>query len=213
MRIVTNGAEVHKLQQATYIEMSKGTREEYEFLDRLEQQYIAELPDRLIAALNRLDLPGGHRISRLHHSLQSATRAYRAGEDEEMVVAALLHDIGDDLAPCSHSELAAAVLRPYVSEKTYWVIKHHGLFQMYYYAHHLGGDQNARDRFRNHKWYDAAVYFCEHYDQNCFDPEFDTLPLNFFEPMLHRVCSSPSCQDPEYTARYGTDQAVAINST
>lgn len=191
------------MQQVTFTEMSKGTKKEYEYLDQLEQQYIAELPDRLIAALNRLDLPSGYRVTRLEHSLQSATRAYRAGESEEMIIAALLHDIGDDLAPCSHSELAAAVLRPFVSDRTYWIIKHHGLFQMYYYAHHFGGDRHARDRHKTHRWYQATVDFCENYDQNCFDPDYDTLPLDFFEPMLRRVCSNPSQEDPEYTARYG----------
>lgn len=195
-----------------FTEMSKGTKEEYEYLEELEQKYIAELPDRLIAALKRLDISSGYELTRMQHSLQSATRAYRAGEGEEMVIAALLHDIGDDLAPCSHSELAAAVLRPFVSDKTYWIIKHHGLFQMYYYAHHLGGDRNARDVHKNHRWYNDAVHFCENYDQNCFDPNYDTLPLEFFEPMLRRVCSRPSHDDPEYTARYGeqpdTYQAV-----
>ncbi|MFC1681013.1 HD domain-containing protein [Pseudomonadota bacterium] len=193
------------MQTVSFTEMGKGTKEEYEFLDGLEQQYISELPERLMAALRRLDLPSGYRISRLQHSLQSATRAHRAGESEEMVVAALLHDIGDDLAPCAHSELAAAVLRPYVSEKIYWIVKYHGLFQMYYYAHHLGGDRNARDRLKGHQWYDDAVRFCELYDQNCFDPDYDTLPLEFFEPMLRRVISSPSHQDPEFTARYGEE--------
>lgn len=179
------------MQKVAFTEMCKGTKEEYEFLEGLEQQYISELPDRLIAAMKRLDLPCGLRISRMQHSLQSATRAYRANESEEMVIAALLHDIGDDLAPCSHSELAAAVLRPYVSEKTYWVIKHHGLFQMYYYAHHLGGDRNARDMFKDHEWYDDAVRFCEQYDQNCFDPDYDHEPLEFFEPILRRVLAKP----------------------
>jgi predicted HD phosphohydrolase len=201
------------MQKVSFTEMGKGTKEEYEFLEELEQQYIAELPDRLIDALERLDIPSGYEISRLEHSLQSASRALRAGESEEMVIAALLHDIGDDLAPCSHSELAAAVLRPYVSEKTYWIIKHHGLFQMYYYAHHLGGNRNARDIHKDHPWYDDAVHFCEHYDQNCFDPGYDTLPLDFFEPMLRKVYSSQSRQDPEYTARYGEDTAMAMESS
>ena len=191
------------MQQVSFTEMSKGTQKEYEYLDSVERQYIAELPDRLIAALKRMDGHHGYRVTRLEHSLQCATRAYRAGESEEMVVAALLHDIGDDLAPCSHSELAAAVLRPFVSEKTYWIVKHHGLFQMYYFSHHLGGDRNARDLHKNHRWYQATVDFCEKYDQNCFDPDYDTLPLEFFEPMLRRVCSVPSHEDPEYTARYG----------
>ena len=105
----------------------------------------------------------------------------------EIVVAALLHDIGDLLAPRSHSEMAASILRPFVSEKTYWIVKHHGLFQMYYYAHHVGGDRNARERFLDHPWYEDAVRFCEEYDQNCFDPEFNSESLEFFEPMLRRV--------------------------
>lgn len=184
--------------------MTDGTKEEYAFLDQLEQEYIATLPDRLLAALKRLENTlSGYRISRLDHSLQSATRAFRADESEQMVVAALLHDIGDELAPASHSELAAAILRPYVPEKIYWIIKHHGLFQMYYYAHHCGGNRNARDRFRDHQWYQDAVDFCEKYDQNCFDPQYDTLPLEFFEPFMKRVFSHPSANDYEHAARYG----------
>ena len=125
----------------TFTKMSEGGAEEYALLHRLEQDYIRDLPARLIAALRALENSlSGYRVSRLEHSLQSATRAHRAGEDEEMVVAALLHDIGDALAPLSHSELAAAILRPYVSPRIHWIIKHHGVFQMFYYAHHLGGD-------------------------------------------------------------------------
>lgn len=193
------------MEQVSFINMADGTREEYEFLESHEQAYIAELPDRVLAALRRLDDSiGGYKVTRLGHSLQSATRAHRAGESEEMVIAALLHDIGDDLAPHSHSELAAAVLRPYVSDKTYWIIKHHGLFQMYYYAHHLGGDRHARDRFKDHPWYEDTVAFCENYDQNCFDPDYDTLPLEFFEPMLRRVMAEVRLDDDEQNARYGT---------
>ena len=121
------------------------------------------------------------------HSLQSATRAHRDGADEETVVAALLHDIGDLLAPHNHSELAAAVLRPYVSERTYWVVRQHGLFQSYYYAHHMGGDRNARDRYIDHPWYQDAVDFCHRWDQSSFDPEYESLPLEFFEPMVRRI--------------------------
>ena len=172
----------------SFTQMKHGTKEDYELLQQLEDEYCKELPDRLLAALRALEHSlAGYRVSRLEHSLQSATRAHAAGEDVEVVVAALLHDIGDELAPHSHSELAAAVLRPYVAEKTYWIIKYHGVFQMYYYAHHVGGDRNARDRFRDHPWFDDAVKFCEDYDQNCFDPQFESKPLEFFEPMLREV--------------------------
>lgn len=172
--------------------MTDGTKQEYEFLEQLEKQYNTTLPQRIIESLQKLENSlSGYRVSRLEHSLQSATRAYRNNEDTEMVVAALLHDIGDDLAPYSHSEMAAAVLRPYVSEKTYWIIKHHGIFQMYYYAHHLGEDRNARDRFKDHPYYQPSVDFCELYDQNCFDPDYDSLPLDFFKPILEKFFSKP----------------------
>ena len=100
--------------------------------------------------------------------------------------------------------MAAAILRPYVSEKLYWIIKHHGVFQMYYFAHHCGGDRHTRDLFKDHQWYDDAVEFCHHYDQNCFDPNYDSEPLSFFEPMLRRVMTEPRLDDAEHVARYGT---------
>ena len=193
------------MQTVNFTRMADGTRAEYQFLDRLEQQYNDGLAERILTALGRLEHSlSGYRVSRLEHCLQSATRAHRAGEPEELVVAALLHDIGDELAPYSHSELAAAVLRPFVSEKTYWIIKHHGLFQMVYYAHHCGGDPNARERFKDHPWYQDAVDFCAHYDQNCFDPAYDSEPLAFFEPMVRRLFARPRFEDDEFQARYGS---------
>ena len=172
--------------------MADGSFDDYALLHRHEQEYIRDLPARLVAALERLDASfGGYQVSRLAHSLQSATRAEAAGESEEMVVAALLHDVGDGLAPLSHSEMAAAILRPYVSARTHWIVKHHGLFQMYYYAHHLGGDRNAREKYRQHKWYQACVDFCENYDQNCFDPEYESRPLSYFVPLLERFFATP----------------------
>ena len=188
----------------SFTRMADGTKEDYEFLHEQEQSFMEDLPARLMDGLKALSESfSGLRVSRLEHSLQSATRAHRAGESEELVVAALLHDIGDTLAPRSHSEMAAAILRPYVSEKTYWIIKYHGLFQMYYYAHHVGGDRNARDRFLDHPWYDDAVRFCEEYDQNCFDPEYESEPMSFFEPMVRRVFSEENSFDEEKVARNG----------
>ena len=168
--------------------MADGTREDYELLDRFEDEFAAGTADRVLAHLRELaDSVAGYQVDRLEHSLQSATRAYRDGADEEMVVAALLHDVDDLLAPHSHGELAALLLRPYVTERTYWIVKHHGLFQFFYYAHHLGGDRHARDRYRDHPWYQDAVDFCHRWDQCAFDPDYDTLPLEFFEPMVRRV--------------------------
>ena len=176
----------------TFAHMSDGTAEEYAFLSHIEKEYIHDLPDRLLAALLGLENSfGGYRVNRLEHSLQSATHAFTAGESEEMVVAALLHDIGDELAPASHSEMAAAILRPYVSERVYWIIKHHGLFQTYYYNHYFDKDRNVRDQFLDHPWYQDTVDFCKNYDQNCFDPDFESKPLDFFRPMVERVMSTP----------------------
>ena len=188
----------------SFTRMADGTKEDYQFLGEQEREFMDGLPARLLNSLSALGKSfSGYPVSRLEHSLQSATRAHRAGESEELVVAALLHDIGDLLAPHSHSEMAASILRPYVSKKTYWIIKHHGLFQMYYYAHHLGGDRNARERFLDHPWYEDAVRFCEEYDQNCFDPEYESEPLSFFEPMVRRVFSEENPFDEEKVARNG----------
>jgi len=176
----------------SFTEMQYGTAEDYDLLGKQEEAYIQSLPARLIVALQELESSfGGYQVSRLEHSLQSATRAYIEGEDEEMIVAALLHDIGDPLAPHSHSEMAAAILRPYVSERIYWIVKHHGLFQSYYYAHHQGKDRHARDVHRDHPWYQDCINFCANYDQNCFDPAFESRPLSFFVPMVERVFATP----------------------
>ena len=181
------------MKKVSFKSMENGTAEEYAFLNDLEDEFNLELPKRLIASLSSLNLSlSGYQISRLEHSLQGATRAHFAGEDLEIVIAILFHDIGDGLAPYSHSEMAAAILRPFVSEKTYWIVKHHGVFQMYYYAHHSGGDRNARELFINSPWYQDAIKFCHEYDQNCFDPNYETKPLEFFIPMINDFFQVPS---------------------
>ena len=125
------------------------------------------------------------------HSLQSATRAESDGADKETVVCALLHDLGDVIAPDNHSEVIASILRPYISEKNHWVLKHHGLFQGYYYFHHIGGDRNARERYKDHPFYQDCVDFCEKWDQTSFDPDYPTQPLEYFEPMVRKVLKAP----------------------
>jgi len=176
------------MENVSFIRMEDGTKEEYEFLEELEARATEGLADRVLEQLKGIkDILGGYALDRFGHSLQSATRAFRDGRDEEYVVVALLHDMGDGLAPYNHGEYAAAVMRPYVSEKSYWMLKYHGIFQSYYYAHHLGQDRNARDRFKDNPHYDDTVEFCEKYDQNCFDPDYDNLPLEFFVPMVERI--------------------------
>ena len=178
------------METAKFVQMKDGTKEDYLLLEKHEKKYIEGTADRLIKFMSGLtNTLEGYQITRLEHSLQSATRALNDKANDEMVVATLLHDIGDELAPLNHSEYAAAVLKPYVSEKTYWIIEKHGEFQMYYYAHHLGGNRNQRDKYKGHKYYKETVDFCENWDQKSFDPNFKSLPLKEFEPMVKKIFS------------------------
>ena len=179
-------------ESVNFIRMADGTYEEYQFLDRIYQKLNHDLADNVLANLKKLAGDKmGYKIDRYQHSLQSATRAMRDGADEETVVCALLHDIGDLLAPENHSELAASILRPYVSEENYWLVKHHGVFQGYYFFHHIGLDRNEREQFRGHPMFERTALFCEKWDQNSFDPNYDTAPIEQFEPMVRRLFDSP----------------------
>lgn len=176
-----------------WTEMAYGTAEDYRHLEKLYREHTSEmLVEHLLTTFRLLEGPTlGYQIDRARHSRQSATRALRNGEPDEFVAAALLHDIGDVLAPANHSQAAAAILAPYVSEETVWVVRHHGLFQGYYYFHHLGGDRDARERYAEDPYYDRCVDFCASYDQNCFDPGYDDLALEEFVPLLTEVFSRP----------------------
>jgi predicted HD phosphohydrolase len=178
--------------------MEDGTREDYELLDHSEKDYAAGLPARVLEAVRKLDYSlAGYPVSRLGHSLQTATRALNDGADEELIVAALIHDVGDELAPYNHAELAASIIRPYVRPEVAWIVEQHGLIQTYYYVHHTGGDRYMRDRLRGHKWFDAAVDFCHRWDQCSFDPDYPTQPLETFAPYVGRVFSRKP-HDPRY---------------
>jgi predicted HD phosphohydrolase len=175
-----------------FTRMQDGTREDYALLARHEAAFAAGTAERVLAHLGRLDEGlGGYKLSRLRHSLQSATRAWRDGADVDWIVAALLHDIGDDLAPHNHDSLAAAVIKPYVREEVSWVIQHHGIFQMVHYTQHVGGDPDTREKYRGSPHFDAAAAFCERWDQASFDPDYDTPPLEFFAPMVREVFARP----------------------
>ncbi len=174
--------------RATFHRMAESTREDWMRIAPHHAQLCAGLADRTLAHLRLLDGDyGGFPVDRLTHSLQTATLALREGRGEDYVVAALLHDIGDTLAPNNHPEIGAAILRPYVSEELHWILQHHGIFQGYYFWHHIGMDRNAREKFRDHPWFDACAEFCELYDQPAFDPKGETLPLAEFEPMVRRI--------------------------
>jgi predicted HD phosphohydrolase len=179
-------------EETTFTAMRDATREDYQKIGLHSIEFFKGLPDRVLTHLRLLEGDtGGYAVDRLTHSLQSATRARRDDRDEEYVICALIHDIGDTLAPANHSELAATVLEPFVSEKNHWIVKHHGIFQGYYFFHHLGLDRNLRDRYRDHEWFRDCAEFCEKYDQNCFDPEYDTLPLDAFEESLRKLFEVP----------------------
>ena len=180
--------------EVTWTRMADGTQADYERLvPAFEEHALGGLVDNLLHLLGMLKGPNlGYRINRYEHSLQSATRASRADESDDLVVGALLHDVGDVFAPENHSEAAGALLAPYVDERTEWIVRHHGVFQGYYYFHHLGGDRDARETYADSPHYDACVAFCADYDQNCFDPNYDTMPIEEFEPLLRDVMSRPS---------------------
>ena len=178
--------------QATYTSMLEGTAEDWAAISRHARPFQKDLPNRIVAHLNLLKGDcGGYPVDRLEHSLQTATRAFQAGEDEEYVVCALLHDIGDTLGPSNHAEIAASIVKPYVSEKNHWIVEQHAVFQGYYFFHFLGLDRNMRDQYRGHPHFEATAQFCHLYDQNSFDPGFTSMPLEAFVPMIGRVFDRP----------------------
>jgi len=176
------------LPTATYRTMEAGTKEDYELVHEHFKVFERDLATRVIATLVQLEQSyPGELVNRLVHSLQTATRAHRDGREEDYVVAALLHDIGDLLGTMNHAEYAASIIKPYVRPNIYWTIRQHGLFQGYYYFHHFGLDRNAREQYRGHPAFQMCVDFCGKYDQMAFDPDYDTMPLAAFEPMVHRL--------------------------
>ena len=176
-------------EHVNFVNMKDGTREEYELLARLEKPYLALTADRVLEELKRAGEATleGYKITRLQHGLQSGTRALRDGADLDWVVGALLHDIGDGLAPQNHDKMSAEVIRPFVRWDVAWTVEHHGIFQMLYYGHHYGWDRNARDQFRDHPVFDNCAEFCERWDQSSFDPDYPTETLEIFEPMVREV--------------------------
>ena len=174
-----------------FVEMKDGDKEDYLLLQELEKPYLKMTSNRIIEELKRqgdVSLEG-YKITRLEHGLQSGTRALRDGADLDWIIGALLHDIGDGLAPQNHDRMSAEVVRPYVREEVSWVVEHHGIFQMIYYAHHYGWDKNARDRFKDNIYFKSCSDFCERWDQSCFDPNYNSEPLETFEPMIREVFS------------------------
>ena len=178
--------------KAKFTKMTDGTAEDWSIIAESNMNEAADLPAKILDHLMMLgDDYGGFAVDRLTHSIQTATRAHRDGKDDGYVVCASLHDIGDNLAPSNHADFAATLLQPFVSEKNYWIVKHHGIFLGYYFFDYLGLDKNMRDKFKDHPYFDDCKVFCEKYDQNSFDPDYDSLPLEFFIPMVEKIFAKP----------------------
>ncbi|MGI9287487.1 MAG: HD domain-containing protein [Pseudomonadales bacterium] len=179
-------------QRASFTSMVSSTAEDWQLIATEQMQFIAGLPDRVLTHLGLLAGDyGGFPVDRLQHCLQTATLAHEGGEDEEYVVCALLHDIGDTLGSLNHADVAATILQPFVSVENHWLVKHHAIFQGYYFFHHIGMDRNMRDQFKDDPNYERTARFCELYDNPAFDPQAEPMPLETFEPMVRNVFSNP----------------------
>ena len=178
------------MKQVKFVQMKDGDKEDYEFLIKHEVEHTKGTADRLIKALVELDEGlSGYKITRLGHSLQSATRAWHDGADIDWIVSALLHDIGDIYAPYNHDEYAASILRPFVREQCSWVVEKHGIFQMIYYGEHVGSNPHKRHKYIENIYFKDCSDFCEFWDQKSFDPDYDTKPIGFFIPLVREVFS------------------------
>jgi predicted HD phosphohydrolase len=170
--------------------MDEGTDADFAILAHVHEENIRRLPDLLMGMLADLKSDAAYPVNRLEHSLQTATRALRDGADDELVVCALFHDVGESLGPMNHGEVAAAILHPFISEQNHWMLVHHGLFQTYFYGPHLGLDPNARDEYRSSPYFECTADFCADWDEVSFDPDYPSEPMSTFEPIVRRVLPS-----------------------
>jgi predicted HD phosphohydrolase len=190
---MTDSATVDRLQQrAGFRAMTEGTAEDWAILGAHFAKLTQGLARRVTDHLRLLDGDtGGFAVDRLQHSLQTATRASRAGKDDEYVACALLHDIGDTLCSWNHPDAAVAILRPFVSAENLWMVEKHNVFQGYNYFHLIGMDRDMREQFRDHPCYERTVEFCQEFDQAAFDPAYPSLTLADFEPLLDDLFKAP----------------------
>lgn len=178
--------------RASFTRMDESTREDWGVIVPEAIRMSRTLPDRVLEHLRLLDGDfGGFPVDRLTHCLQTATLAHRDGRDEEYVCCALLHDIGDTLGSFNHPDIAAAILKPFVTEENLWMVQQHGIFQGHNFFHHIGLDRDMREQFRSHAHFERTAEFVERYDNPAFDPQAEALPLAFFEPMLRRLMARP----------------------
>lgn len=179
-------APVHDLPRASFTSFAESTKEDWAVIIpqlATTQSYVAP---RVIDMMRALEIDhGGFPVNRLEHSLQTATRAERDGRDNEYVLCALLHDIGDTLSPYNHPAIAAAILKPFVSPANYFLLENHGIFQGYYFWDYIGLNGNAREKFRGHEYFDYTEEFCAKYDQTAFDADYKSEPLEHYIPLIN----------------------------
>ncbi|MDB4072223.1 HD domain-containing protein [Amylibacter sp.] len=198
------------MKEVKFTQMKDGDEEDYNFLTKHEVEHTKGTANRLLKALVELDQSlSGYKVTRLGHSLQSATRAFHSGADIDWIVSALLHDIGDIYAPYNHDEYAASIIRPFVREQCTWVVEKHGIFQMLYYGEHVGSNPHKREKYREHMYFQDCSDFCELWDQKSFDPNYDTKSINFFTPMVEEVFARKP-YDPKYIKHSKREPLVKI---
>ena len=198
------------MKEVKFTQMKDGDEEDYKFLTKHEVEHTKGTANRLLKALVELDQSlSGYKVTRLGHSLQSATRAFHSGADIDWIVSALLHDIGDIYAPYNHDEYAASIIRPFVREQCTWVVEKHGIFQMLYYGEHVGSNPHKREKYREHIYFQDCSDFCELWDQKSFDPNYNTKLIDFFAPMVEEVFARKP-YDPKYIKHSKREPLVKI---
>ena len=191
MNVPSNSGDLLE-QSATFGAMTEGTALDWKIIAAHNQELASDVASRVLDHLKLLEGDnGGFSVDRMEHSLQTATRAYRANKSDEYVVCALLHDIGDTLGTYNHPDIAVAILKPFVTEDPLWMVEKHGIFQGYNFFHHLGLDRNMRDQFEGHPAYDLTVEFCQEFDQTAFDPSYDSMALEEFVPAVETLFAEP----------------------
>ncbi len=176
--------------QTYFREMTASTKEDWETIMEQQMKFFAGLPDRILDHMKLLsDDYGGFPIDRLEHSLQTASRAERDGRDDEYIMCALLHDIGDTVAPFNHPDIAAGIVKTRVSEANHFMVAKHGVFQGYYFWDYIGLDGSAREQFRDSPFFDYTEEFCAKYDQTAFDPDYKSEPLEHYKPLIREFFS------------------------
>ncbi|MDZ7676354.1 MAG: HD domain-containing protein [Acidimicrobiales bacterium] len=173
---------------ATFTAMDHSTPEEWAQIGAETAANQPRVAETVLAMLRGLaDITDGFATDQLTHCLQTATRAERAGEDDEIVVASLCHDVGKFVSVHNHAQIAAEMLKPYVRSDVYHMIRTHQDFQGKHYYEYFGADPEAREQYRGEPWFELTATFADDYDQNSFDPYYDTLPLEHFEDRVRQV--------------------------